>query len=143
MTKRIIYGVFVALLVLLSANPASAQDDEPPSIYYVRRDHTGCEDGSQECPFSTRNEAIDAGYAQVCEGRTFEVHEWNSDALQYEYYDTFTGQKPIPPMGQPMAQSLQILLIALTGLFLLILAIYVLGRTGKEGQEATQHKTDS
>lgn len=134
MTRRIICSVFVALLVLLSAIPASAQDDEPPPIYYVRlNDNPGCEDGSEECPFSTLEEARKAGYAQVCEGRIFEVHEWNPDTLEYEYRDSYTGEKPVPPAGLPIALSLQILLVAIAGLCLLVLALYLRGKATRRG----------
>ena len=119
MKKMIVSSVFVALVVMLSTTLASAQ--EP--IYHVRLDHVGCEDGSQECPYNTLNEAISAGYQEVCEERTFEVHVWNSDTSKYEYHDTYTGKKPIPEMGLPIAQSVLILLIALGGVFLLILAL--------------------
>ncbi len=120
MNKAYVFSILIALLVLMSAIPVYADEAD---IYYVRLDHTGCEDGSEECPYNTLNEAISKGHEQVCEGRTFEVHLWNSDALQYEYHDTYTGQKPIPPMGLPIASSLLILLIAIGGLSLLVLAL--------------------
>lgn len=129
MKKRIVSSLFVALVALLSTTPAFAQDP----VYHVKLDHVGCEDGSQQCPYSTLWEAKLAGEQEICEGRTFEVHKWNSDVdpPQYEYYDTYPGKKPIPGMGLPIAQSLQILLVALAGVFLLVLALRLRAKSAR------------
>jgi len=129
MKRACICSIFVALLILTSVIPAYADDET--TIYYVRLDRTGCEDGSEECPYNTLTEAINAGYAQVCEERTFEVHRWNDSSGQYEYHGTYTGQKPIPPTGLPIASSVLILLIAVGGISLLILALRLQSKSAK------------
>jgi hypothetical protein len=119
MRRGISGSVFVILVVILSAMTVCAQDDT--EIYYVRRDHSGCEDGSRECPYNTRYEAQRAGRAGVCVERTFEVWEWDGD--EYEYYDTYAGQKPVPGTGVPIALPLLILVIFVGGVILLAVAL--------------------
>jgi len=129
MKKMMVISVLVALVLLLSTTTAYAQDEVP--IYYVRLGYTGCQDGSQECPYSTIATALDKGQREVCEGRAFEIHVWNSNTSEYEYYDTRPGVKPIPGTGLPIATPLLILLIALTGLLLLILAFRTRYKTAR------------
>lgn len=124
MKKLAVVSLGAVLLLLLGAAVASAQ--ETPTIIYVRTDYNPagnlCEDGSKLCPFNTTKEARARGY-QICEGRTFEVHLWNAQSGTYEYYATASGRKPIPPMGSPVALGLLILLIAMVGAILLLIAL--------------------
>jgi hypothetical protein len=122
MKKLGLWGLLTVILILMSAAGVYAQEDDTP-VYYVRLDHTGCEDGSQECPFNSLVEAIAAGQEQICDGRIFEVHQWNSDAMEYEFYKEYPGEKPIPPSGLPLAPALVVGVVAVLGLGLLIVAL--------------------
>lgn len=118
MKRGVVSGLFAALVVLVLATPTLAQN----YVFYVRLDHSGCEDGSEKCPFNTIAEAKETA-SMVCKGHTFEIHKWNEDTSTYEYFDTFSGAKPFVPGGVPIAQVVQILLIALVGAVLLIIAL--------------------
>jgi hypothetical protein len=121
--KRLAVGGAIVVLALLSIVAVALADDPP--IYYVRLDSTGCEDGSETCPYNTLAEAIAAGTAQVCVGRPFEIHMWDNDSQSFKYMDTRSGAKPIPGTGFPIAQPVLILMVALVGALLVGLALYV------------------
>jgi hypothetical protein len=125
MKRMTIATVLVLLIVLLSVIPAWAQDDEVRS-YYVDLNYNPtnelCEDGSMQCPYNSPDEAIDQGYAEVCEGQQFYVYvKSNSDypTIPRAYW----GRKPVPGTGLPLARVAQVVLIALVGLILLVLAV--------------------
>jgi hypothetical protein len=124
MKKLAVISLCATLLLLLGAVvSAQAQGTE---IFYVRTDYNPdgnlCEDGSETCPFNTVREARYKGN-QICEGRTFEVHLWNPNTGTYEYYQTLSGRKPILGMGSPVATGMLIVLIALVGAVLLLIAL--------------------
>jgi hypothetical protein len=125
--RKIVSGtVLVVLMLLVSVIGVAAQDEQTP-IYYVNLQSNYnaagdlCMDGSERCPFNTLVAAINKGQTEICEGRTFDVYRWNG--TMYVPYGTFDGRKSLPAMGAPIAQVLLIIIAALVGVALLILAL--------------------
>lgn len=116
----------ILALVILVATTLPVLADDP--IYYVKAGNTGCQDGSKDCPFTTRWKAIEAGKQQICENRQFEVWEWDSTRQDFVYVETLTGERPIPGTGVPIAQSVIIIAIALAGCLLLGIALRLKGK---------------
>ena len=123
MKRRVVFSLIAALVIVLITAPVSAAD-EPP-IFYVRMDHTGCEDGSEECPFNTIYEARSTGERTICDERTFQIYLWNDDTDEYDYYQSYSGKKPVPPSGLPLAPAVQVALVATAGAVLLLGALYL------------------
>lgn len=125
MKRRMTFiAMVMGLLVLLGATAVVAQDDVP--AYYVDPDYNPegnlCEDGSLQCPFRSPDDAIDAGQREVCEGQPYYVYVKKGG--EYPAIPrTYSGEKPVPGTGLPLARVAQILIIALVGLIVLFVAL--------------------